>query len=111
MNDKLCVSRFYEHATRILEAAERVRGMEGSGDVTVLINHEGSIRIVQGTDWSLESLQDLHGACMAYRVMSGEGGSVKLLAREGQRTCTMESAGQNPALGMLASGFPRYLLK
>lgn len=85
--------------------------MEGSGDVTVLINHEGSIRIVQGTDWSLEALQELHGAYLAYRVTGGEGGSVKLLAREGQRTCTMESGRKNPAVRMLSSGFPRYLLK
>lgn len=105
------MSRFYEHATKILEAAERVRGMEGSGDVTVLINHAGAIRIVQGTDWSLESLQDLHGAYMAYRVTSGENGSVKLLAREGQRTCTIESGGQAGAVRLLNSGFPRYLLK
>ena len=85
--------------------------MEGSGDVTVLINHEGSIRLVQGTDWSLASLQELHGAYLAYRVTSGTNGSVKLLAREGQRTCTMESGGNGVALRMLAGGFPRYLLK
>jgi hypothetical protein len=105
------VSRFYEHATRILEAAERVRGMEGSADVTVLINHEGAIRIVQGTDWTLEALQELHGAYMAYRVTQGENGAIQLVAREGQRTCRMESGGKSSAVRMLSSGFPRYLLK
>ena len=98
--------------TRILEAAERVRGLEGSEDVTVLINYAGAIRIVQGTDWPLEALQDLHGAHMAYRVTRGEDGGVKVTAREGARTCTMEAeVGGGVAMKMLSSGFPRYTLK
>ena len=110
-NDKELVSRFYEHATRILEAAERVRGLEGSEDVTVLILDTGAIRIVQGTDWSLEALQGLHGAHMAYRVTRGADGAVKLLGREGARTCTMESGGASAALKMLSSGFARYTME
>ena len=107
------MSRFYEHATRILEAAERVRGLEGSGDVTVLIGRSGAVRMVQGTDWTLEALQELHGAQMAYRVTRGGDGAIKLLARDGARSCTMES-GERPqarAVRMLSSGFPRYLLQ
>ena len=102
------MSRFYEHATKILEAAERAG--EQATEITVLINHEGSIRIVQGSDWSLAALQEHHGACMAYRVSRGEKG-VKVTAREGTRTCTFESESVSPAVRLLAGdGFTRYTL-
>lgn len=105
--DKHGMSRFYEHATRILEAAERAG--DQAGEVTVLINQEGAIRIVQGcTDWPLAALQEAHGATMAYRVTRGENG-VRVTAREGTRTCTFESGGVSPAVRLLAGdGIPRY---
>ncbi len=102
------MSRFYEHATRILEAAERAG--EQAGELTVLINHSGGIRIVQGSDWPLEALQAEHGAWMAYHVSHGEHG-VKVTAREGARTCTFESQNVSPAVRLLAGdGMPRYRL-
>ncbi|PYT15764.1 MAG: hypothetical protein DMG59_12600 [Acidobacteria bacterium] len=89
------MSRFAEHAVRILDAAESAssRG-ESCSEVTILIGQDGAIRIVSGSDWPLDSLARHHGAKTAYRV-SQSSGAVRVEGREGSRKCVLESA--NPA--------------
>src|SRR5260370_11645411 len=59
--------------------------------MTILINHEGGIRMVADSDWPLDSLQAHHGAKMAYRV-SQSASVVRVEGRAGSRTCLYEAS-------------------
>jgi hypothetical protein len=59
--------------------------------MTILIGPEGAIHMIADSDWPLDSLTAHHGARTAYRV-SESSGSIRVEAREGLRTCLMESA-------------------
>jgi hypothetical protein len=84
------VSRFTEQAQNILEAAESA----GSPThMTILIAADGHIKMFADSDWPLDSLTWHHGAKTAYRVTE-QSGSVRVEAREGQRTCVLESKSQ-----------------
>jgi hypothetical protein len=90
--DKHFVSCFTERARQIMEAAESAaaRG-EGCPEMTILIGQDGSIQMFAESDWPLDSLAWHFGARAVYRV-SERRGSVRVEAREGSRTCVMESA-------------------
>jgi hypothetical protein len=104
------VSQFLDHAVRIIEIAERV-GEQSTGDLTVLIDPSGGMRIVQDSDVSLATLREMHGASMAYRVTRGAEG-VQITGIEGGRTIQMASeSAQSAAKRLLGGGFPRYILK
>ena len=62
------VSRFLEHATRLMEAAEEaVQAGHGVSDVTVLIHQGGGLHLLMKNDWPLDSLIQDRGADLAYR--------------------------------------------
>jgi hypothetical protein len=82
------VSRFADQAATILEAAESAGACS---NMTILISPEGAIHMIADSDWPLDSLTAHHGAKTAYRV-SESSGSIRVEAREGLRTCLMESA-------------------
>ncbi len=82
------MSRFAEQAANILEAAESAGTCS---NMTILIGHQGAIHMIADSDWPLDSLTWHHGAKTAYRV-TGHSGSIRVEAREGPRTCIMESA-------------------
>ena len=82
------MSRFAEQAANILEAAESAGTCT---NMTILINQEGRLHMIADNDWPLDSLTWHHGARTAYRV-SDNNGSIKVEAREGQKTCVLESA-------------------
>jgi hypothetical protein len=72
----------------ILDAAESA----GSpSHTTILIGHDGHIKMFADSDWPLDSLSWHHGAKTAYRVTE-QCGSVRVEGREGSRTCLLESA-------------------
>ncbi len=85
------VSRFTDQAYEILEAAESAsqRGLACS-EWTVLVSREGAIRMIADSDWPLDTLAGEHGAQAAYRVTENRG-NVRVEARSGLRTCTIES--------------------
>jgi hypothetical protein len=63
------VTDLLRDAERILETAASTDGVElESGNLAILIGHDGAIRMLRGTDWPLESLQAHHGSSAAYRV-------------------------------------------
>jgi hypothetical protein len=104
------VSRFLDHAVRIIEIAEQV-GQQSAGDLTVLVDSSGGMRIVQESNLSLAALRDMHGASMAYRVSRGAEG-VQITGIEGGRTIQMASeTTHSVAKRLLGGGFPRYILK
>jgi hypothetical protein len=72
----------------ILDAAESAGSCSNT---TILIGHDGHIKMFADSDWPLDSLTWHHGAKTAYRV-SEQYGSVKVEGREGSRTCLLESA-------------------
>ena len=82
---------FTEQAYEILEAAEAAasKGL-ACAEWTVLVTGEGSIRMIADSDWPLDRLAGEHGARAAYRV-SERGGSLRVEARSGCRSCTVES--------------------
>jgi hypothetical protein len=82
------VSRFAEQALNILEAAESAGACS---PMTILIGPQGAIHMIAGSDWPLDSLSLHHGAKQAYRVSENQG-SVRVEAREGLRTCILESS-------------------
>lgn len=82
------MSRFTDDALNILEAAESA---ETCTHTTILIGPDGHIHMIADSDWPLDSLRLHHGAKRVYRVSEHQG-SVRVDAREGNRTCVMESA-------------------
>ena len=82
------MSRFLEQAQNILAAAESAGT---ASHTTILIGQDGHIKMFADSDWPLDSLTMHHGAKTAYRV-SEHLGSVRVEAREGTRTCIMESS-------------------
>jgi hypothetical protein len=110
--DKETVSAtFLENAARLFEAAQAVSRVEPDAaggdeanlpqsDWDVLVGEDGSIRMIAGSDWSLDSLQVHHGARMAYRVRR-LGMNVRLEGRAGSRTCLFEAATPDGAARLL----------
>jgi hypothetical protein len=82
------VTRFAEQAQNILEAAESAGSCS---NMTILIGQQGAIHMIADSDWPLDSLTAHHGSKQAYRVTENSG-SVRVEAREGLRTCVMQSA-------------------
>jgi hypothetical protein len=98
------VSRFTDDALGILNAAETAasRG-ESCSDMTILIGRDGAIRMVADSDWPLDSLAAHHGAQTAYRVSESKG-SVRVEAREGARTCLLQSVTPAHTARLLLTG-------
>jgi len=81
------VSRFLEHASEIFDAATAA---EEPAALTILIHPSGQIRIVDGAERPLDSLQLEHGARTAYRV-TRDSGRVRVEGRGVARRCLLES--------------------
>jgi hypothetical protein len=89
------VSRFAENAAKIFDAAESAaRSGHALSDMSVLIGVNGAIRMVAGSDWSLESLRAHHGADMAFRVTERDS-HVTVEGRTQRQTCHLRS--EDPA--------------
>jgi hypothetical protein len=102
---------FLENAAQIWEAAE-ARAQEGTdgADWDILIGHDGAIRMIADSDWSIDSLKAHHGARMAYRVRR-QSTKVRLEGRAGSRTCLFEAVTPDGAARLLlASGVSRAYL-
>jgi hypothetical protein len=90
-SDESIVSRFFDDAKGIFEAAESAcRSGQCLSETIVLIGPDGAIEMLAGSDWPLDRLAAERGARSAYRVKE-EGGRVHLEARSGSLTCRLES--------------------
>lgn len=99
------MSRFLEHAANLLEAAESaVQSGNTPSHMTILVGCEGGIRMIADSDWPLDSLQNQHGATMAYRV-SNEYEKVRVEGREGLRTCLFETPNPARAAKLILGGY------
>jgi hypothetical protein len=92
---------FTEQAYEILEAAEAAanKGL-ACAEWTLLVTAEGSLRMFADSDWPLDRLAGEHGARAAYRV-SEHRGNLRVEARSGSRTCTVESQTPRQAARLL----------
>ena len=106
-NDKDFVSAFLKHAEEIFAAA-RDAGTEDC-DLSILVNREGGIHMIAGTDWQLESLRAHHGARAAYRVYRTNG-CVRLEAHSATESCLLAAERPERALLPALADFPRYLM-
>jgi hypothetical protein len=59
-------------------------------EYTILLTQEGGIRMVSGTDWSLDCLMRERGVDRALRIVPGAA-AVRLEAREGLRSWRVEA--------------------
>jgi hypothetical protein len=100
------VSRFVDNAVSLLDAAESaLRAGNPPSDMAILISPEGGIRMVADSDWPLESLCAHHGARTAYRI-TGQEQRVRVEGKDGNRTCTFESAAPEQARRLLRAAVP-----
>jgi len=101
------VSRFLDNAVQILDAAESaVQSGHTPSDMTILITPDG-IRMLADSDWPLDSLQQHHGAKMAYRV-SQSAAVVRVEGRADSRTCLFETAKPERVARLLLNSAPGY---
>ena len=80
---------FLENAERILDAATAASSAE-SADVAIVIGHDGAIRLLIGSDWSLASLQAHNGARAAYRV-SRTDSQVRVEGKSATGSCVLQA--------------------
>ncbi len=92
---------FLENAVSIFDAAQLAANDGGAEDTSILVGHDGSIRVVSGSTWPLASLEAHHGARMAFRVRPTASRGVRLEGRAGSRTCLFEAAKPDGAARLL----------
>ncbi len=109
--DKPPVSRFFEQAASLLEAAETAaESGQPTSDWTIVVAREGGIRMLAGgSDWSLEALEQEHAARMVYRICR-QRGAIRVEGRAGARTCLFQAAKPNGAARILPADEKRYTL-
>lgn len=100
------MSGFLDNARQIFETAENAMlAGEAPSELAILVGGEGGIRIIAGSDWPLESLQREHGASMAYQVSANSKG-VRVVGREGVRTCQFETPAPAQTARLLLNAVP-----
>jgi hypothetical protein len=105
-NDKYFVSAFLKHAEEIFATARE--GAQDDCELAILVSSEGAIHMLPASDWELEPLRKHHGASAAYRI-SRTCGRVRLEARSGSETCTLQSEQPAYVLRSAIPDFPQYV--
>jgi hypothetical protein len=101
------VSRFLDDAVRIFETAEAAPAGDACGELNILIDGEGGLRIVQAAGWNPDALRQHYGARTSYRVTRTRDG-IRLEGRGPGGTCRIQSEKpQMPGLP-LRGGVPQY---
>src|SRR5207302_11352984 len=98
------VTDFLTNAERILETT-----LSGEGEVSILIGHDGAIRMLLDSDWPLETLHSHHGARAAYRVRRS-GGQVRVEGKSATTRCLLQSEPIGVVPIRLLRDQPRYIL-
>ena len=101
------MSRFWEDAVRVFETASQAPRDDASGDLGILIDTSGGLRIVMAEGWSPESLQSHYGAGTVYCV-SQKAGGVRVEGRGQGVSCVLRSQKPAAAFAPLPAGLPLY---
>ena len=78
------MSRFLHQAEEILETATA-----GAGDVAIVIDRQGGLRMLPPAGWSLPALSLEFGAAAVYKV-ERRGGRVRVEGWSGEERCLLE---------------------
>ncbi|MBZ5623600.1 MAG: hypothetical protein LAQ69_33480, partial [Acidobacteriia bacterium] len=100
------MSPFLKHADEIFQTARE--GGPDDCEMSILVNREGSIHMLAGTDWELEPLRIDQGARAAYRI-SRKDGRVRLEARSADESCLFEAKPPARLIPAILPDFPQYL--
>lgn len=68
------MSRLAENAERILDTARAAMENGGAAEVTILLGGRCGLRVTEGSEGRLDTLQVMNGAEFAYRVRRTTGG-------------------------------------
>jgi hypothetical protein len=102
------VSRFWEDAAGILETAAVASTGAGS-DLAIVIDGQNCLRMVYGSDWTIEALQREYQASSAYTVKRSAG-TVTVEGQSGAERCTLRKSLPVNHLAVLGSGVPHHLV-
>ena len=102
--DKLYVSGFLADVGQIFEVAAAATGAgEAVCDMAILVQPDGSLRMMDASGWQLPALAAHTGAQTVYRVTRNSG-RVRVEGRSGFRSCLLESeTPAHKAAALLAS--------
>lgn len=89
---------FLRNAEELFATARQCAGEDCQ--FSLLVDSEGAIRMVFGSDWALEPLRQHHGARAAYRV-TRSAGRLSLEGRSVGASCRLEA--DRPARALLGS--------
>ena len=98
------MSPFLKNAHAIFDTA---RQTAEDCRVAILVQEDGAIHMCPASGWDLECLRQHHGAAMVYGV-TRSGARVRVEARSGAETCTLESRAAAPLACLGIAQFPQY---
>ncbi len=101
------VTEMFRNTESIFETAASAEAEPG--DLAILVGRNGSLRLVMGGDWPLESLISEHGSSAAYKV-TRTASQVRVEGRSGASLCVLESEPQASVAKRLLADRPRYVL-
>lgn len=102
------VDRFLQNAASILETASIAPDSEPA-DITILIDHQNQLRIVQSNGWDLNALRREYSASTAYSVRRNAS-AVVVEAQQGDDSCTFRKTLNSNPLAYLG-GIPHHLVR
>lgn len=105
--DKRGMNRFWEDAVSVFETARNIPREDAAGELNILIDGAGALRIVTGQGWQPEALRAHYGARTVYQVTRTADG-VKVAGQSTAGNCILQSAKPASMLAALGSGWTQY---
>ncbi len=99
------MSRFWQDAMQVMEAASAAPGAGSASDLALVIEHSGALRIVMQEGWTAEGLRAHYGAAAVYQVTHTPQG-VSVEGRAPGLSCSFRSS--RPSASAFAAAVPLY---
>jgi hypothetical protein len=97
-DDKVFVGGFLQQAEDILAVA--AAGTERSGDLVIVVDRQGGIRMLDPAGWSLPALKAHYGAESLFKV-ERRGETVRVEGWESEQRCLLQRDTRKPRLADL----------
>jgi hypothetical protein len=102
------VSRFWQNAVQVMEAATSAPGAGSASNLALVIDRSGGLRIVMQEGWSPEGLRAHYGAGAVYQVTHTPQG-VSVEGRASGLSCTFRARSERQAsVSVLTPALPLY---
>jgi hypothetical protein len=101
------VNRFWEDAVSVFETACNAPRENATGELNMLIDSAGALRMAAGEGWQPGALQAHYGARSVFQVTHTADG-VRVTARSRAENCVLQSAKPASMLAALGSGLAQY---